>query len=126
MTTGKFTSLTEQVQKVQWDYMAYVMDEPSPNLDRERFSPEICDFIEQCLQKEQRHRPSAYHLLQHAFITDTEATRLTVCSPSLLIAALAVLAAPWHQCSFRPVTWLSLCAWGWYRSSKTHGWAAMC
>ena len=68
----------EEVQSVQWDYMAYVMDEPTPNLDRERFSPEIRDFVEQCLRKEQRHRPSAHHLLQHPFVTSTETTRLTV------------------------------------------------
>ena len=68
----------EEVQQVQWDYMAHVMDEPTPNLDRERFSPEICDFIDQCLQKEQRHRPPAHHLLDHPFITTTETTRLTV------------------------------------------------
>jgi serine/threonine protein kinase len=67
-----------EVQSVQWEYMAYVQDEPTPNLDRERYSPEICDLIDMCLQKEQRHRPSAQHLLQHPFVTNTQSTRLMV------------------------------------------------
>jgi hypothetical protein len=55
-----------------------VQDEPTPNLDRERYSAEICDFIDQCLQKEQRHRPTAHQFMAHPFITATESTRLTI------------------------------------------------
>ena len=56
----------------------YVQDEPTPNLDRERYSPEICDFIDLCLRKEQRHRPPAHQLMAHPFITSTDATRMMI------------------------------------------------
>ena len=64
--------------QVQWDYMAYVKDEPTPNLDPSSFSEEIVGFIDCCLQKEQRHRPSAHRMMEHPFLAAHDAARLTV------------------------------------------------
>ncbi|CAI5719193.1 unnamed protein product [Hyaloperonospora brassicae] len=53
-----------------WGVVQAVQEQPSPRLRDygDRFSPELCDFLEQCLQKNPMHRPPAAILLEHSFI----------------------------------------------------------
>uniref|UniRef100_A0A8C4HI07 mitogen-activated protein kinase kinase n=1 Tax=Dicentrarchus labrax TaxID=13489 RepID=A0A8C4HI07_DICLA len=46
-----------------------VVDEPSPQLPADRFSPEFVDFISQCLRKKPNERPAYTELMQHPFFT---------------------------------------------------------
>uniref|UniRef100_G3PA47 mitogen-activated protein kinase kinase n=2 Tax=Gasterosteus aculeatus aculeatus TaxID=481459 RepID=G3PA47_GASAC len=46
-----------------------VVDEPSPQLPADRFSPEFVDFISQCLRKKPNERPAYTELMQHPFLT---------------------------------------------------------
>ncbi|MED6252718.1 Dual specificity mitogen-activated protein kinase kinase 6, partial [Ilyodon furcidens] len=46
-----------------------VVDEPSPQLPADRFSPEFVDFISQCLRKKPDERPAYKELLKHPFFT---------------------------------------------------------
>ncbi|XP_023813294.1 dual specificity mitogen-activated protein kinase kinase 6 [Oryzias latipes] len=46
-----------------------VVDEPSPQLPADRFSPEFVDFISQCLRKAPRERPAYTELMNHSFFT---------------------------------------------------------
>jgi serine/threonine protein kinase len=54
-----------------WGVVHAVQEKPSPRLQDfgSHFSPELCDFIDQCLQKNPLGRPSASQLLRHPFIT---------------------------------------------------------
>merc|ERR1712138_205429 len=42
---------------------------PEPRLNTEQFSPELCDFVQSCLNKDPNSRISAEGLLSHPFIT---------------------------------------------------------
>lgn len=55
-----------------WGVVHAVQEQPSPRLADygDRFSPALCDFIDQCLQKNPVLRPSAAMLLEHAFIKE--------------------------------------------------------
>ncbi|XP_041858325.1 dual specificity mitogen-activated protein kinase kinase 6-like isoform X2 [Melanotaenia boesemani] len=44
-----------------------VVDEPSPQLPADRFSPEFVDFISQCLRKKPNERPAYTELMEHQF-----------------------------------------------------------
>ncbi|KAK7939778.1 hypothetical protein WMY93_003104 [Mugilogobius chulae] len=46
-----------------------VVDEPSPQLPADRFSPEFVDFISQCLRKKPNERPAYTELMNHPFFT---------------------------------------------------------
>uniref|UniRef100_A0A3P9C6Z1 mitogen-activated protein kinase kinase n=1 Tax=Maylandia zebra TaxID=106582 RepID=A0A3P9C6Z1_9CICH len=46
-----------------------VVDEPSPQLPADRFSPEFVDFISQCLRKKPNERPAYTELMKHPFFT---------------------------------------------------------
>ncbi|KAM4531068.1 LOW QUALITY PROTEIN: dual specificity mitogen-activated protein kinase kinase 6-like [Odontesthes bonariensis] len=46
-----------------------VVDEPSPQLPTDRFSPEFVDFISQCLRKKPNERPAYTELMEHPFFT---------------------------------------------------------
>ncbi|XP_056144414.1 dual specificity mitogen-activated protein kinase kinase 6-like [Lampris incognitus] len=46
-----------------------VVDEPSPQLPADRFSPEFVDFSSQCLRKKPSERPAYTELMQHPFFT---------------------------------------------------------
>jgi serine/threonine protein kinase len=55
---------------------------PSPTLDRTKFSPEFCDFIDLCLRKDPAQRPSAKELLHHPFVASIAGnTSFSVVSP---------------------------------------------
>ncbi|MFT7798013.1 dual specificity mitogen-activated protein kinase kinase 6-like [Arapaima gigas] len=44
-----------------------VVEEPSPQLPADRFSPEFVDFTSQCLKKNSKERPAYTELMQHPF-----------------------------------------------------------
>ncbi|KAG5832689.1 hypothetical protein ANANG_G00293810, partial [Anguilla anguilla] len=46
-----------------------VVEEPSPQLPAERFSPEFVDFTSQCLKKNSKERPAYTDLMLHPFFT---------------------------------------------------------
>ncbi|XP_026132352.1 dual specificity mitogen-activated protein kinase kinase 6-like isoform X2 [Carassius auratus] len=46
-----------------------VVEEPSPQLPADRFSPEFVDFTSQCLRKNSKERPTYTELMQHPFFT---------------------------------------------------------
>ncbi|XP_062387934.1 dual specificity mitogen-activated protein kinase kinase 6-like [Sardina pilchardus] len=46
-----------------------VVDEPSPQLPADRFSPEFVDFTSQCLKKNSQERPAYSELKEHPFFT---------------------------------------------------------
>ncbi|KAL3628821.1 Mitogen-activated protein kinase kinase 3 [Castilleja foliolosa] len=49
--------------------MLQILDDPSPSLPKENFSPEFCSFVDACLQKDPVARPTSEMLLSHPFIT---------------------------------------------------------
>ncbi|RLN57222.1 hypothetical protein BBP00_00007612 [Phytophthora kernoviae] len=53
-----------------WGVVHAVQEQPSPSLADygNHFSPELCDFLDQCLQKTPMYRPPAARLLEHPFI----------------------------------------------------------
>jgi serine/threonine protein kinase len=53
-----------------WGVVHAVQEKPSPRLKDygDHFSPELCDFLDQCLQKNPMYRPPAARLLEHPFI----------------------------------------------------------
>ncbi|KAL4168227.1 hypothetical protein KRP22_011629 [Phytophthora ramorum] len=53
-----------------WGVVHAVQEKPSPCLKDygDHFSPELCDFLDQCLQKNPMYRPPAARLLEHPFI----------------------------------------------------------
>uniref|UniRef100_A0A8C6Q8H1 mitogen-activated protein kinase kinase n=1 Tax=Nothobranchius furzeri TaxID=105023 RepID=A0A8C6Q8H1_NOTFU len=50
-----------------------VVEEPSPQLPADQFSPEFVDFTSQCLKKNAKERPTYTELMQHPFFTSHEA-----------------------------------------------------
>uniref|UniRef100_A0A3P9N464 mitogen-activated protein kinase kinase n=1 Tax=Poecilia reticulata TaxID=8081 RepID=A0A3P9N464_POERE len=57
-----------------------VVDEPSPQLPADRFSPEFVDFISQCLSKKPDERPAYTELIKHPFFTLHDAKETDVAS----------------------------------------------
>lgn len=51
-----------------WGLVRSIKNEPCPSLPRARFSAELVDFVDACLAKDPRLRPSADALLEHPFI----------------------------------------------------------
>ena len=51
-----------------WGLLHNLKDEPSPTLPEDEFSPEFCDFINLCLNKDPNERPSCKELLDHPFL----------------------------------------------------------
>ncbi|XP_068642507.1 mitogen-activated protein kinase kinase 3 isoform X2 [Aristolochia californica] len=56
--------------------MLQILDDPSPSLPEAGFSPELCSFIDACLQKDPDSRPTAEQLLSHPFIKKYEKTKV--------------------------------------------------
>lgn len=57
---SEFTSLFELT--------THILEKESPELDRNKFSEDFCDFVDDCLIKKERKRPSLKELLNHPFI----------------------------------------------------------
>ena len=51
-----------------WGLLHNLKYEPSPTLPEDEFSPEFCDFINLCLNKDPNERPSCRELLDHPFL----------------------------------------------------------
>jgi mitogen-activated protein kinase kinase 1 len=51
-----------------WELLEYIVMEPPPALPAESFSPELCDFVASCLQKDAAARPSVTALAAHPFL----------------------------------------------------------
>eukprot|EP00271_Cylindrocystis_brebissonii_P006342 TRINITY_DN1907_c0_g2_i1.p1 TRINITY_DN1907_c0_g2~~TRINITY_DN1907_c0_g2_i1.p1 ORF type:complete len:360 (+),score=75.78 TRINITY_DN1907_c0_g2_i1:435-1514(+) len=51
-----------------YDFLNTVMEKPAPGANVKHFSPEFCDFIAACLQKDPKLRPNATECLAHPFI----------------------------------------------------------
>ncbi|TYZ61597.1 hypothetical protein PybrP1_011012 [[Pythium] brassicae (nom. inval.)] len=62
-----------------WGVVHAVQEQPSPRLADygDQFSPALCDFIDQCLQKNPLCRPPAATLLEHAFIKENYSPHAT-------------------------------------------------
>ncbi|XP_022092562.1 dual specificity mitogen-activated protein kinase kinase 6-like [Acanthaster planci] len=54
-----------------------VVKEPSPKLPEGKFSPELEDFVDQCLKKNCSERPTYTRLLRHSFITNHDGVNET-------------------------------------------------
>lgn len=63
-----------------WGVVHAVQEQPSPRLSDygDNFSPALCDFIDQCLQKNPMFRPPAATLLEHAFIKENYSPHATL------------------------------------------------
>eukprot|EP00873_Tetraselmis_striata_P006933 jgi/Tetstr1/427197/TSEL_017385.t1 len=61
-----------------WDLLDYIVEEPPPRLNPETSSPELCNFLACCLQKNPKQRASAADLLQHPFIKKYEGSGVNV------------------------------------------------
>uniref|UniRef100_A0A8C9ZUU6 mitogen-activated protein kinase kinase n=1 Tax=Sander lucioperca TaxID=283035 RepID=A0A8C9ZUU6_SANLU len=57
-----------------------VVEEPSPQLPADHFSPEFVDFSSLCLKKVSKERPTYTELMQHPFFTSHEAKETDVAS----------------------------------------------
>ncbi|XP_030629909.1 dual specificity mitogen-activated protein kinase kinase 6 isoform X2 [Chanos chanos] len=57
-----------------------VVEEPSPQLPAEGFSPEFVDFTSQCLKKNSKERPNYTELMQHPFFTHHDSKETDVAS----------------------------------------------
>ncbi len=55
-----------------WDLLDYIVEEPPPRLNPETSSPELCNFLACCLQKNPKQRVAANKLLEHPFIKKYE------------------------------------------------------
>ncbi|KAF5842541.1 kinase-like domain-containing protein [Dunaliella salina] len=52
-----------------WELLEYIVHEPPPVLSSEDgFSPELCDFVAQCLVKDTKKRPKIEALSKHPFL----------------------------------------------------------
>ncbi|KAL0993499.1 hypothetical protein UPYG_G00108830 [Umbra pygmaea] len=64
-----------------------VVDEPSPQLPSDCFSPEFVDFSSQCLRKKPNERPAYTELMQHPFFTIHDSKETDVASFVKIILA---------------------------------------
>lgn len=55
-----------------FELLDFIVASPAPQLPKDEFSPEFCDFVEACLQKAPEERPTAAELLTHPFIKKYE------------------------------------------------------
>eukprot|EP00798_Chlamydomonas_sp_ICE-L_P032719 gene32719-3604_t len=64
------------VQLGFWELLEYIVMEAPPQLPRDQFSPEFCDFVSKCLQKDCKSRPSVQDMSKHAFLKLHKGTSL--------------------------------------------------
>jgi Protein kinase domain len=55
-----------------WALVTNISQNPSPSLDRSRFSAKLCDFIDQCLKKDPNDRATAEMLMKHPFLLEDD------------------------------------------------------
>ncbi|PNW73552.1 hypothetical protein CHLRE_13g563733v5 [Chlamydomonas reinhardtii] len=68
-----------------WELLEYIVMEPPPALPADQFSPALCDFVGQCLQKDAAARPSVTALAAHPFLAMyPDASLAEVLEPVLL------------------------------------------
>jgi serine/threonine protein kinase len=48
--------------------MFEISTKEAPRLDSKKWSPQFCDFVEKCLQKDPSKRSSCEDLLKHTFL----------------------------------------------------------
>eukprot|EP00501_MAST-03F_sp_TOSAG23-6_P000337 GSMAST32.ASY1.ANO1.344.1 assembled CDS len=53
-----------------WELASIIKEKKVPQLDSEKYSPELVDFCAKCLKKNPKERPSAEELLSHPFLTE--------------------------------------------------------
>jgi len=56
-----------------WAIAQAIRDNEPPSLSEKMFSPELCDFVAQCLKKDPLQRPQAQQLIRHQFILKNKA-----------------------------------------------------
>ena len=61
-----------QTEGGYWGLLHTLRDEPSPKLPESDFSSVFRDFLDQCLHKDPKERPSAEQLLRHPFLEGCE------------------------------------------------------
>ncbi|XP_017280748.1 dual specificity mitogen-activated protein kinase kinase 6-like [Kryptolebias marmoratus] len=66
--------------RTPFQQLKQVVDEPSPQLPADRFSPDFVDFISQCLRKKPNERPAYTELMKHPFFTLHDAEQTDVAS----------------------------------------------
>ncbi|KAG2423998.1 hypothetical protein HXX76_014824 [Chlamydomonas incerta] len=77
-----------------WELLEYIVMEPPPALPTDQFSPELCDFVGRCLQKDAAARPSVAALAAHPFLSMyPHASLAEVLEPVLGPGGLAAAAA---------------------------------
>eukprot|EP00296_Roombia_truncata_P000183 JP435848.1.p1 GENE.JP435848.1~~JP435848.1.p1 ORF type:complete len:357 (+),score=85.93 JP435848.1:132-1202(+) len=72
MATGIFPYVSPGENVVFWTLMDKIVNQPVPCLSSDEFSPELCDFVSQCLRKDPADRPTAAALLDHPFLQKPE------------------------------------------------------
>ncbi|EPS68103.1 hypothetical protein M569_06666 [Genlisea aurea] len=60
--------------------MLQILDDPSPSLSKQKFSPELCSFVDMCLEKDPLLRPTADQLISHPFIRRYEDPGVDLCA----------------------------------------------
>ncbi|KAJ2320264.1 Protein kinase C signaling pathway involved MAPKK protein, partial [Coemansia sp. RSA 2704] len=58
------------------ELLEYIIHMPVPEMDKQKFSPECCDFVQKCLIKDPADRPTPSSLLDHPFIVKAAAKKL--------------------------------------------------
>jgi mitogen-activated protein kinase kinase len=60
------------------DLLQHIVNEPAPKLPRDdgRFKPEMCDFVDLCLRKDPKARPSPKELTKHEYVKDMESAKV--------------------------------------------------
>ncbi|KAF1748312.1 hypothetical protein GCK72_024779 [Caenorhabditis remanei] len=56
----------------EFDMMSKILNDEPPRLSPDHFSPDFCDLVENCLQRDPTMRPNYDQLLAHPFITHHE------------------------------------------------------
>ncbi|EFJ51614.1 hypothetical protein VOLCADRAFT_73333 [Volvox carteri f. nagariensis] len=77
-----------------WELLEYIVIEPAPTLPADQFSPELVDFVAQCLQKDAKARASVTTLAQHPFLKlHPDASLQDVLEPVMVAAGTVAAAA---------------------------------
>ncbi len=75
MATGEYPYKKKERQTVFHLFQKIINNAP-PKLDPEKFDPDLCDFVNQCLKKQPEERASAAELLKHPFLKNLDEQEL--------------------------------------------------